>query len=63
MLGAFQGWAPDLVVDVIASFSFLTHFNAITKGVIDVRDLIFFASIIALALFVNTSIVNLRKAA
>ena len=63
VLGAFQGWAPDLVVDVIASFSFLTHFNAITKGVIDIRDLIFFASIIAVALFVNTSIVNLRKAA
>ena len=63
VLGAFQGWAPDLVVDAIASFSFLTHFNAITKGVIDIRDLIFFVSIIAVALFVNTSIVNLRKAA
>ena len=63
VLDAFQSWAPDLVVDVIASFSFLTHFDAITKGVIDVRDLIFFASIIAVALFANTSIVNLRKAA
>lgn len=63
VLGAFQGWAPGLVVDVIASFSFLTHFDAITKGVIDVRDLIFFTSIIAVALFVNVAIVNLRKAA
>ena len=63
VLGAFQGWAPDFVVDVIASFSFLTHFNAIAKGVIDVRDLVFFVSIMAVALFVNVAIVDLRKAA
>ena len=63
VLGAFQGWAPSVVVDVIASFSFLTHFNAIARGVIDVRDLIFFVSIIAVALFVNVAIVDLRKAA
>ncbi len=63
VLGAFLGWAPDFVVDVIASFSFLTHFNAIAQGVIDVRDLIFFVSIIAAALFVNVAVVELRKAA
>ena len=63
VLGAFQGWAPGVVVDVIASFSFLTHFTAIARGVIDVRDLIFFVSIIAVALFVNVAIVDLRRAA
>ena len=63
VLGAFQGWAPGIVVDVIASFSFLTHFTAIARGVIDLRDVIFFVSIIGVALFVNVAIVDLRKAA
>src|SRR3546814_8902657 len=31
VLSFFQGWAPPLIVDTIASFSFLTHFNAITE--------------------------------
>jgi ABC-2 type transport system permease protein len=39
----FAAWAPEVVTDAIASFSFLTHFNAITRGVIDARDLVFFA--------------------
>jgi ABC-2 type transport system permease protein len=61
VMSAFQGWAPLALVDVIASFSFLTHFNAITSGVIDLRDLVFFISLIALFLYANTLIVDLGK--
>ena len=43
VLNAFQGWAPQPVIDAIASLSFLTHFGSIAKGVIDVRDLLYFA--------------------
>ncbi len=63
VLGAFQGWAPPLAVDVIASLSVLTHFESITRGLVDIRDLIFFASLIVLALVVNAAIVDLRKSA
>ena len=63
VLSAFQGWAPQLLVDTIASLSFLTHFQAITKGVIDLRTAIFFVSLIALCLFANTAIIDLKKAA
>src|SRR3984885_5906845 len=38
VIDAFQGWAPVTLVDAISSFSFLTHFSAITEGVIDLRD-------------------------
>ena len=38
----FRGWAPAALVDTLAGFSFLTHFRAITGGVIDMRDLVFF---------------------
>src|SRR3546814_16853902 len=42
----FSGWAPQQVLSTIASFSFLTHFNAITRGVIDLRDVIYFVTLI-----------------
>ncbi len=61
VLGFFQSWAPQFVVDAVASFSFLTHFQAIAKGVVDVRDIVFFASLIGLALVANSIILELRK--
>jgi ABC-2 type transport system permease protein len=42
--------------------SFLTHFTAIMKGVIELRDLVFFASLIAFWLFVNIVVIDLKKA-
>ncbi|WP_297807439.1 ABC transporter permease subunit [uncultured Methylophaga sp.] len=58
----FAGWAPQTLVDAISSFSFLTHFDAISKGVIDLRDMFYFISLIAIWLFANALIVNARKA-
>jgi ABC-2 type transport system permease protein len=63
VLSFFRPWAPDVVVRTIASMSFLTHFAAVMKGVIDLRDIIFFASLIAFWLFANIIIIDLRKAA
>jgi gliding motility-associated transport system permease protein len=57
----FQLWAPVVLVNTISSFSFLTHFQAITSGVIDLRDLIFFASLITLFLAVNVVLIDLKK--
>ncbi|MCX4187471.1 ABC transporter permease subunit [Methylophaga sp. OBS4] len=58
----FSGWAPQTLVETVSSFSFLTHFDAITKGVIDLRDMMYFISLIAIWLFANALIVNARKA-
>jgi ABC-2 type transport system permease protein len=62
VLNAFQGWAPQPVLDAIASLSFLTHFYSIAKGVIDVRDLLYFASVIAVWLAANAIVLELKKA-
>src|SRR6202008_4906912 len=43
-----RGWAPQALTDAIASLSFLAHFDTIKKGVIDVRDLLYFALLIGL---------------
>lgn len=63
VLNFFRGWSPEWLVTTIASMSFLTHFNAVTQGVIELRDLVFFVSLITFWLFANIVIVDLRKAA
>lgn len=62
VLNFFQGWAPRVIVDTIASFSFLSHFNAITEGVIDLRDLVFFLSLILVWLYATAVVVDFKKA-
>ncbi len=62
IIGIFSGWMPASVVEAIASFSFLTHFDGLSKGLIEARDLVFFLSLIGLALFANTLLLELKKA-
>jgi ABC-2 type transport system permease protein len=63
VLDIFTGWAPQAVIDTVSSFSFMTHFNSISKGVIDLRDLIFFGSLIGCFLLANTLILDAKKGA
>ncbi len=62
VLDLFQGWAPQAIIDAIASFSFLTHFTSIKKGVIDIRDIIYFGALITFWLYVNVVIIEAKKA-
>jgi ABC-2 type transport system permease protein len=62
VLDVFRSWAPLPLVDAIASLSFLTHFESIAKGVIDVRDLLYFAMLIGLFLLATVIALELRKA-
>ena len=63
VLNFFRGWAPGVLVQAIASLSFLTHFEQITKGVITLPTLLFYISLIAFFLFANVIVVEQRKAA
>jgi ABC-2 type transport system permease protein len=62
VLDVFRSWAPQALTDAIASLSFLTHFDSIKKGVIDVRDLLYFAMLIGFFLLATTITLELRKA-
>jgi ABC-2 type transport system permease protein len=53
---------PAAFVDGIASLSFLTHFDAISKGVIDVRDLVYFAALIGFWLAATALVLDMKKA-
>ena len=61
-----QNWVssfvPQWLVDGLASLSFQTHFDYISKGVIDLRDLVYFALLIGTCLYANTIILQLKQA-
>ncbi len=43
-------WAPTWLVDTVAGFSFMTHFDMLQRGLVAVEDLVYFASVIILML-------------
>lgn len=54
-------WEPRAILDTIASFSFLNRFNDIMRGVISIRDVIYFLSLIALWLYANVVVIEMKK--
>ena len=53
---------PQSVVDAVASLGFFTHFEAISKGVIDLRDLVYFAALITFWLTATAVVLDMKKA-
>jgi len=51
-------WASPAVVDTVAAFSVITHFDGFQRGVIDTRNLFFFLSVIGFALFATGVIIR-----
>ena len=58
VLDLFQAWLPQILLDTISSLSFLSHFASISKGVIDVRDLAYFALMIVFWLGANVVVLE-----
>lgn len=58
----FSAWAPQALIDAVANFSFLAHFSTISRGVIDLRDLVYFALVITFWLLANTIVLEMKKA-
>lgn len=59
---SFSGWAPLWLVDGISNLSFLTHFTAISRGVIDLRDVVYFVAMIGAWLYATALVIDLKKA-
>jgi ABC-2 type transport system permease protein len=55
-------WAKPWLVDGIAAFSVMTHFDSIQKGVLDSRDVLYFLSVIAFSLFTTGVIIRAHRA-
>ena len=52
---------PAAIVDLILNLSFLPHLSTIGNGVLDLRDVLYFLSFIALCLFINSQIVEMKR--
>ncbi|HUF73356.1 MAG TPA: ABC transporter permease [Gammaproteobacteria bacterium] len=62
VLDAFSAWLPPVIVDGIASLGFLSHFDDISKGVIDLRDIVYFGLLIGTFLYANTLVLGMTQA-
>jgi len=62
VLNVFKGWLPTLLVDAVASLSFLTHYNSIARGVVSLRDILYFLSLIAVWLTATVVVVEIKQA-
>jgi len=62
VLDLFRGWMPQVLLDGVANLSFLVHFNSISRGVIDLRDLVYFVLVIGFWLVANRIVLELKKA-
>ncbi len=60
--GALRGWAPLWLVNIISGFSFMTHFVTLARGVIDLRDVVYFFSVMGFMLFANAVVLQNRRA-
>jgi len=61
VLDFFSSWAGQTLIDVVASFSFLVNYKDITRGIIDLRSVIYFISLICSFLYLNILIVDSRR--
>ena len=58
-----SGWAPFWLVNGIASFSFMTHFGSLQRGVLDLRDVLYFGSVIIFMLIATGVTLQNRRTA
>jgi len=56
-----RGWAPAGVVEGLASTSALTHYESMMRGVVDLRDVLYFALVIAAFLVINVFAIDWKK--
>lgn len=60
VLNSFKDWVPVLIIDAIASLSFLTHFSSISRGIISLQDMLYFISVQVVWLAATVVVINAR---
>ncbi|GAA0365272.1 ABC transporter permease [Bowmanella denitrificans] len=62
VLDSFKGWMSPMLLDTLASFSFLTHFESMAKGVLALNDVGYFLIAIGIWLYAGFLAVEQKKA-
>jgi ABC-2 type transport system permease protein len=58
----FRDWAPLWLVDGLASLSIYTHFQNVIRGVLDLRDVLYFTLLGGFFLLASALVLDARKA-
>ena len=61
--GFFVKWAPNWLVEAVAGFSFMPHFQSLQRGVIDLRDVIYYVSVMVFMILGAHVVIDNRKSA
>ncbi|MDC1018134.1 ABC transporter permease subunit [Pseudomonadales bacterium] len=61
VLNSIKTWVPLVVVDSVASLSFLNHFNSISRGIISLRDVLYFCSVQVVWLAATVVVIKARQ--
>jgi ABC-2 type transport system permease protein len=62
VINFLEQFGKPWLVDMITSFSVMTHFEGFQKGVLDSRDFLFFLSVIGFSLFTTSVILRTHRA-
>ena len=58
----FVRWAPNWLVQGVAAFSVMPHYESLQSGVLELRDIVFYISLMAVMLFATHLILKNRRA-
>ncbi len=61
VLDVLYGWSPAWLVHLVSELSFLTHYQSIERGVLDIRDLLYYISVMIFFLFMTGVIIQNRR--
>lgn len=61
ILNLFDSWLPQFLLETISSFSFLTNFDSISKGVLEVQSIVYFVLLTTFWLILNTIVLVHKK--
>jgi ABC-2 type transport system permease protein len=57
----FTSWAPPLIVDAVAGCSLLTHYQSLQRGILDVADIAYYLSLMAVMIMTTYVVLDTRK--
>ena len=61
VINIISGWAPQWLIETVEGFSFMTHFSSMERGVIDIKDVSYFVSVIFFMLYINGVALHIRR--
>jgi ABC-2 type transport system permease protein len=61
VLDLVREWLPLMLIDMVASLSFLKHFNAVSRGVFSLQDFLYFISMIVVWLGATSIVLDIKK--